>query len=134
MSGGEQRVRAAVGLVRRLADVGLRYRLRELQLLAVPCGAAFLPAFFARDSAPAAPMLLSAHYALAVSVSSEWGNHFPLAGALIALYAVLGMRLARLTVSPARPRRARAPRVFARRRWPLWLSAALLLFATAILT
>lgn len=46
-SGGEQRVRTAVGIARRLADVGLRYRLRELQLLAFPCAMVFVPALFA---------------------------------------------------------------------------------------
>ena len=44
--GGEQRVRAAVGLARRLADVGLRYRRRELQLLFVPCLLNWLPVVF----------------------------------------------------------------------------------------
>ena len=44
--GGEKRVRAAVGLARRLADVGLRYRRRELQLLVIPCALAWLPVIF----------------------------------------------------------------------------------------
>ena len=171
-SGGERRVRTAVGLARRLADLGLRYRLRELQLLAVPCAAAFLPSVFARDPflsvlpvhpvvlgfvlslaylgvnaalslalpwldqhlLPVAAMLTSAHYSLAVSIRTEWETHFPLAGALIALYTVLGVRLVRLTVSPVRPRRVRTLRAIALRRWPLWLGAALLLLATAVLT
>ena len=41
--GGEGRVRAAVGLARRLAGFGLRYRFRELQLLLIPCAMAWLP-------------------------------------------------------------------------------------------
>ena len=44
--GGEQRVRTAVGLARRLVDVGLRYRLRELQLLLIPCALAWQPVLF----------------------------------------------------------------------------------------
>ena len=178
--GGERRMRTAVGLVRRLADVGLRYRLRELQLLAVPVAAAFLPVLF--DGAPATPatqatqatqallhplvfglalclmylaanaaltlllpwvdqhllpvaaMLISAHYALASTPSLGWETRFPLGGALIALYTVLGVRLVSLTVSPVRPRRARAAPPVSPRTWPLWLGAALLLCATALLT
>ena len=43
--GGEQRVRLAVGLARRTVGFALRYRLRELQLLAAPCCIALLAAW-----------------------------------------------------------------------------------------
>lgn len=74
--GGEQRVRTAVGFVRRLANIGLRYRFRELQLLLVPCAVTFLPAVFP----PALPVPLAplAHFAsvpplvVALGLSLVW--------------------------------------------------------------
>ena len=169
--GGEQRVRTAVGFVRRLADIGLRYRFRELQLLLVPCAVTFLPVVFppalpvplavapmsplvvalglsliwlAANAAltvalpwvdqhvlPVAAMLVSTHYALArlPAVQIEW---FPMTAGLIALYAALGVRVTRLAFSPRRRGRRRTSRSAGRA--PLRLGAAILLFATVLLT
>ena len=72
-SGGEQRVRTAVGFARRLADVGLRYRFRELQLLLIPCAMAWLPAMFPPAlSIPLAPLAPLPPVVTALALSVVW--------------------------------------------------------------
>ena len=153
-----------MGLVRRLVEIGLRYRLRELQLLLLPCAVAFLPAVFSTGRSTAVPPLVSAMLLsvaflasnVALSVRSPWldqhllpiaamliAAHAVLGGAVpavdvasgqallaaqLALYAALGVRLARLAIKPRAAGRRPS------NRWPLYAGAVLLLIAASLVT
>ncbi|HET7771364.1 MAG TPA: hypothetical protein VFN74_21515 [Chloroflexota bacterium] len=162
--GGEQRVRTAVGLARRLADVGLRYRRRELQLLVIPCLLAWLPVVFPPTvSSPVHPLVaalalcflwLSANVAL--SFALPWldqhflpvaamtaSTHYALAllpTVQIEWFPMTGGLIALYTAfgvrlaSLAIPRRRRPARRHFAGRAAFWLGSALLVLAAALLT
>jgi hypothetical protein len=101
--GGERRVRALVRFARHAVSFGLRYRLRELQLLAIPCGVAVVGAVLPprgagpdlrTDIAAAVVfclLLLAANVVL--TVTTPWADQhlWPVAALLLALQFALAL-------------------------------------------